>query len=114
MIKSIHSKSSKDATFTWSPSLQSDLFGYLKPQQREALRPYLRLIKRPYQEKLCVSLLDYLEGHGLEPLTEPILHRLQTHIIEVCNIHPLTSREPKYIGTVIKQLFPSFSNRSNI
>jgi hypothetical protein len=32
----------------------------------------------------------------------------------VCNIHPLTSREPKYIGTVIKQLFPSFSNRSNI
>jgi hypothetical protein len=32
----------------------------------------------------------------------------------VCNIDPLTSREPKYIGTVIKQLFPSFSNRSNI
>jgi hypothetical protein len=35
---------------------------------------------------------------------------LQHHIIEVCNLHPLTSREPKSIGTVIKQLFPSFSN----
>ena len=110
MINSNLSKKSEDAKFTFAPSVQSDLFGYLKPQQREALRPYLRLIKRPYQEKLSVSLLDYLEGHGLEPLTEPILHRLQTHIIEVCNIHPLTSREPKSIGTVIRQLFPSFRN----
>ena len=105
MNKQIYPKSSKDATFKWEPSVQSDLFNYLKPAQREALRPYLRLIKRPYQEKLCVSLLDYLEGHGLEPLTEPILHRLQTHIIEVCNIHPLTSREPKSIGTILKQIF---------
>ena len=114
MISSNLTKKTEDAKFTFAPSVQSDLFNYLKPHQQAALKPYLRLIKRPYQEKLCVSLLDYLEGHGLEPLTEPILHRLQTHIIEVCNIHPLTSREPKYIGTVIKQLFPSFANRSNI
>ena len=87
------------------PSVQSDLFNYLKPQQREAMRPYLRLIKPQYQEMLCVSLLDYLEGHGLEPLQQPVLSMLQQHIIEVCNLHPLTSRQPKSIGTIIKQLF---------
>jgi len=110
MIKSIHSKSSKDATFTFPASVQSDLFGYLKPHQQAILKPYLRLIKRPYQEKLCISLLDYLEGNGLDELQQPVLRSLQHHIIEVCNLHPLTTREPKSIGTVIKQLFPSFSN----
>ena len=110
MIKSIHSKSSKDATFTWSPSVQMDLFNYLKPYQREALKPYLRIVKRPYQQKLCISLLDYLEGHGLETLNEPVLATLQEEIVQVCNLHPLTSREPKSIGTVIKQLFGNFSH----
>ena len=105
MIKSINSKSSKDATFTWSPSVQSDLFSYLKPQQQAILKPYLRIIKRPYQEKLCVSLLDYLEGHGLETFSEPILAMLQEEIVQACNLHPLTTREPKSIGTIIKQLF---------
>ncbi len=99
--------------FTFSPSVQSDLFNYLKTQQRAILKPYLRLIKRPYQEKLCISLLDYLEGNGLDPLTEPVLHRLQAQIIDACDLHPLTTREPKSIGTVIKQLFPSFSGRNN-
>lgn len=114
MIKSINSKSSKDATFTWSPSVQSDLFSYLKPQQQAILKPYLRIIKRPYQEKLCVSLLDYLEGHGLDNLTEPVLHHLQSHIIEVCHLHPLTTRQPKSVGTIIKQLFPTLSLTSHL
>ena len=96
-------------TFTFPDSVQSDLFNYLKPHQQAIIRPYLRLIKRPYQEKLCVSLLDYLEGHGLEPLTEPVLHRLQAHIIDACQLHPLTSRQPKSLGTVIKQLFGSLN-----
>ena len=91
--------------WSYPPSVQVDLFGYLKPHQQATLRPYLRLIKRPYQEKLCVSLLDYLEGHGLDPQTEPVLHRLQAQIIDACDLHPLTTREPKSIGTVIKQLF---------
>ena len=111
MIKKIHfaneskSTSTEKATFEFGPSVQSDLFGYLKPQQREALRPYLRIIKRPYQEQLCTSLLDYLEGHGLDELQQPVLRSLQHHIIEVCNIHPLTSRQPKSIGTILKQMF---------
>lgn len=100
-------------TFTFPASVQSDLFGYLKPHQQAILKPYLRLIKRPYQEKLCISLLDYLEGHGLDPLTEPVLHRLQAQIIDACDLHPLTTHEPKRIGTVIKQLFGDPSNFSN-
>lgn len=100
-------------TFSFPASVQSDLFGYLKPHQQAILKPYLRIVKRPYQQKLCTSLLDYLEGNGLNELQQPVLHSLQHHIIEVCNLHPLTSREPKPIGTVIKQLFGDFSNLSN-
>lgn len=141
MIKSISSKSSKDATFTFPDSVQSDLFNYLKPAQRKAIRPFLQIIKRPYQEKLCISLMDYLEGNGLNPISQPVLRFLQNQIIEECGIHPLTTphpvrdmesheiagqardeekgmrhevHQPKSIGTLIKQLFPSFSNRSNI
>lgn len=95
--------------FAFPDSVQSDLFNYLKPAQREAMRPYLRLIKRPYQEKLCTSLLDYLEGHGLDELQQPVLNRLQAHIIDACQLHPLTSRQPKSIGTVIRQLFGSLN-----
>ena len=64
------------SSFEWAPSVQSDLFNYLKPHQKAALKPYLRLIKRDYQEKLCISLLDYLEGHGLDTFTEPVLGNL--------------------------------------
>lgn len=139
MINSNFSKSSKDATFTFAPSVQSDLFNYLKPHQQAVLKPYLRLIKRPYQEKLCISLMDYLEGHDLEPLNEPVLRQLQAHIIVACDLHPLAiphserdphsgleleshemphqvrheDKQPKSIGTLIRQLFPSFSSISN-
>jgi len=95
--------------FTFPASVQSDLFNYLKPHQQAILKPYLRIVKRPYQEKLCISLLDYLEGHGLETFSEPILAMLQEEIVQACNLHPLTTREPKSIGAVIKQLFPSLS-----
>ena len=114
MINSNLSKKSEDAKFTFAPSVQSDLFNYLKPHQQAILRPYLRLIKRPYQEKLCTSLLDYLEGHGLEPMQEPVLNRLQTSIIEDCHLHPLTSREPKSIGTIIRQFLAGFNNPSTL
>ena len=92
-------------TFTFPASVQSDLFNYLKPAQRKAIRPFLQIIKRPYQEKLCISLMDYLEGNGLNPISQPVLRFLQNQIIEECQLHPLTSREPKSIGTIIKQLF---------
>ena len=99
MIKSIQNERGNNpssltpnpSSFTFPPSVQSDLFGYLKPYQQAILKPYLRLIKRPYQEKLCISLLDYLEGNGLDGLQQPVLRSLQHHIIEVCNLHPFTS-----------------------
>jgi len=140
MIKSISFKSSESkstkseknpstlhshpSSFEWAPSVQSDLFNYLKPAQRKAIRPFLQIIKRPYQEKLCISLMDYLEGNGLNPISQPVLRFLQQQIIEECCLHPLTSTagskiqdpssrsssEPKSIGALIKQLFPGLSH----
>lgn len=43
------------------PSVQSTLFGYLKPAQQEHLKPVLRVLKKKAQEELCVALLDYME-----------------------------------------------------
>lgn len=47
--------------FKFPPSPQSDLFNYLKPEQQEAVKPILRNLKKPAQEELCCSLLDYME-----------------------------------------------------
>lgn len=75
--------------FTFPPSIQSDLFNYLKPEQQEMLKPILRIVKRPYQVMLCEALLDYLEGNGTQQIDEPMLDKLQRNIIEVCNLRPL-------------------------
>lgn len=75
--------------FTFPPSIQSDLFNYLKPEQQDTLKPILRIVKRPYQVMLCEALLDYLEGNGTQPIGNPVLDKLQKHIIEVCNLRPL-------------------------
>ena len=75
--------------FTFPPSAQSDLFNYLKPEQQEAIKPILRIVKRPYQVMLCEALLDYLEGNGIQSIGSPMLDKLQKRIIEVCNLRPL-------------------------
>ena len=75
--------------FTFPPSIQSDLFNYLKPEQQETLKPILRIVKRPYQAILCEALLDYLEGNGIQQIDEPMLDKIQRNIIEVCNLRPL-------------------------
>ena len=51
----------KKDNFVYPPSVQSDLFGYLKPAQQEFVRPLLRALKKPAQEELCLMLLDYME-----------------------------------------------------
>ena len=76
--------------FVYPPSVQGDLFNYLKPEQQETLKPILRIIKRQYQTMLCVALLDYLEGNGIQPIGSPMLDKLQKRIIEVCKLRPLT------------------------
>ena len=75
--------------FTFPPSIQSDLFNYLKPEQQEKLKPILRIVKRPYQAMLCEALLDYLEGNGIQQIDEPMLDSMQQSIIEVCHLRPL-------------------------
>ena len=75
--------------FVYPPSVQGDLFNYLKPEQQETLKLILRIIKRQYQTMLCVALLDYLEGNGIQPLDNPMLDLIQRIIIEACNLRPL-------------------------
>ena len=75
--------------FIYPPSVQGDLFNYLKPEQQEKLKPILRIVKRPYQVTLCIALLDCLEGNGIQPLDNPMLDMIQ-RIIEVCKLRPLT------------------------
>ena len=75
--------------FVYPPSVQGDLFNYLKPEQQETLKLILRIIKRPYQAMICEALLDYLEGNGIQQIDEPVLDKIQRNIIEVCNLRPL-------------------------
>lgn len=75
--------------FVYPPSIQGDLFNYLKPEQQETLKPILRIIKRQYQAMLCAALLDYLEGNGIQPIGSPMLDKLQNRIIEECKLRPL-------------------------
>ena len=75
--------------FVYPPSVQGDLFNYLKPEQKATLKPILRIIKRPYQAMLCVALLDYLEGNGIQPIGNQMLDKLQKRIIEECELRPL-------------------------
>lgn len=55
----------REFDFVFPPSVQSDLFGYLRPEQQEMMREILRVLKRPAQEDLCCALLDYLESGDL-------------------------------------------------
>lgn len=50
-----------DPNFVFPPSIQGDLFNYLKPEQQEAVKPILRVLKKPAQMELCCALLDYME-----------------------------------------------------
>ena len=75
--------------FVYPPSVQGDLFNHLKPEQQERVKPILRIVKRPYQVTLCIALLDYLEGNGIQPLDNPMLDLIQRIIIEACNLRPL-------------------------
>lgn len=55
------------------PSVQSDLFNYLKPAQQARLRPLLRVLKHPAQMELCHTLLDFLETGESTPPQNPCL-----------------------------------------
>lgn len=94
--------------FQFPPSVQSDLWNYLKPEQQKLLRPILRIMKRPCQEKLCVSLLDYLESGQRVPPDDAMLEIIFNQLADRWS--PLrVSHEPVHISEIIRQIFPSFS-----
>jgi len=43
------------------PSIQSDLFNLLRPEQQEFVKPILRVLKGYAQIELCGSLINYLK-----------------------------------------------------
>ena len=59
-------KREKKDNFVYPQSVQSDLFGYLKPAQQEFVRPVLRALKKLAQVELCCMLLDYMETGDVE------------------------------------------------
>ena len=87
--KSCNPSAFSKSDFVYPPSVQGDLFNYLKPEQQETLKPILRIIKRSYQAMLCEALLDYLEGNGIQQIDEPVLDKIQRNIIEECKLRPL-------------------------
>ena len=61
-------------------SFQATLFDYLNVEQREKIRPILRVLKKPAQVDLCVSLLDYLEAGLVDPPTRIPLRGFYYHL----------------------------------
>lgn len=61
-------------------SVQADLFNYLKPKQKEFIKPLLRVLKKQAQEELCTALLDYLESGVIIPPVDFILGALFFYI----------------------------------
>ena len=56
----------KQKDFKYPPSIQSDLFNYLKPEQQAYIRPILAVLRKTAQEELCCMLLDYMETGKVE------------------------------------------------
>ena len=79
----IHKKEN-NSEHQFPPSVQSELFAYLKPEQQEFLKPILRVLKKPAQEELCVALIDYLETGIPEPPVTFNLGVIFMYIIHGC------------------------------
>jgi len=105
--------------FNFPPSVQSDLFNYLKPEQQEFVKPILRVLKKPGQEELCTSLLDYLESGEIIPPADLTLGALFFYITRAGGgfkddpsdkkiIRPLhyRSKAPIKVGELINKFFP--------
>lgn len=114
----------RDPNFQFPPSVQSDLWNYLKPQQQEQLKPILRVLKKPAQEELCCSLLDYMETGTVLPPSDLTLAAIYMYLTregiadelyldsDKAIIRPLkvTGNKPVHISEIIKQIFPSFNH----
>lgn len=118
-----HKETSK-GSIKFTPSIQSALFNYLKPEQQEFIRPILRVLKKTAQEDLCTSLLDYMET-GKVIITDNVVlggmftYLTRHHMPELDSIQdkriirPLQHRgkAPQKIGEIINRIFPSFKGQ---
>ena len=112
--------------FTFPPSIQADLFNYLKPEQQEAIKAILRVLKKPAQEELCCSLLDYMEQDEATPpadLTLAAIYLYLTHEglgedMDKPIIKPLVSgkrsKQPQHLSEFVSSIFPNFKKFSSV
>lgn len=85
-------KSAGKPSAGFSPSVQMNLFQYLKPHQQMRIRPILRVLKEPAQAILATSLLDYMEtGISIPPEENGVLRHLYLHIVNNGIVKPLTN-----------------------
>lgn len=78
-------KKEKKDNFVYPQSVQSDLFGYLKPAQQEFVRPLLRALKKPAQVELCCMLLDYMETGEVELGNDVVVGGMFIYISQTFN-----------------------------
>lgn len=78
-------KREKKDNFVYPQSVQSDLFGYLKPAQQEFVRPLLRALKKPAQVELCCMLLDYMETGEVELGNDVVVGGMFIYISQTFN-----------------------------
>ena len=72
-----------DPNFVFPPSIQGDLFNYLKPEQQEAVKSILRVLKKPAQMELCCTLLDYMEQGEATPPQDLTLAAMYMYLTRV-------------------------------
>lgn len=118
-------KTANEGTFQFPPSIQSDLFNYLKPEQQEYIKPILRVMKKPAQEELCTSLLDYMETGEVIMTDNAVVDGMfiyltrynmpeENRVDDKRIIRPLhyRSKTPMKVGEIINRFFPSFNGKS--
>ena len=118
-------KTANEGTFQFPPSIQSDLFNYLKPEQQEYIKPILRVMKKPAQEELCTSLLDYMETGEVIMTDNAVVDGMfiyltrynmpeENRVNDKRIIRPLhyRSKTPMKVGEIINRIFPSFNGKS--
>lgn len=118
-------KTANEGTFQFPPSIQSDLFNYLKPEQQEYIKPILRVMKKPAQEELCTLLLDYMETGEVIMTDNAVVDGMfiyltrynmpeENRVDDKRIIRPLhyRSKTPMKVGEIINRIFPSFNGKS--
>ena len=63
------------------PSIQSELFNYLKPEQQKHIKPFLGVLKKYAQEELCCILLDYMETGAISYGNNVVLGGMANYLI---------------------------------